>query len=221
MTADRSIATIRGARDGDIAMVVRVHMAAFPGFYLTELGPAFLKRYYRLILEQPHNLFFVAEVDGALTGFVAGFQNPAAFYRKMSASKWRLALPIARGLAGNPRLLARSVKNVFRVRTAQREPAMAGTEYCELSSIGVAPEQGKRGLGTLLVQEFVAASRKAGVKKLSLTTDAHGNDAVNRFYQRLGFQAGRLLERSPGRVMREYVMVFENATAVPTEAQVS
>jgi ribosomal protein S18 acetylase RimI-like enzyme len=197
---------IRPASRADVAAVVRVHVAAFPGFYLSDLGPAFLRAYYRLILGHRGGCILVAEAEETVAGFVAGFRDPSAFYRGMAAAKWRLAWPIARGLLRNPRLIVRTVHNVYRVRSAQHQPPLASGDCCELSSLAVAPEYAKNGIGSRLVARFVAENRAAGVAKISLATDAEDNDSVNRFYQRLGFKNEGIYQAVGGRWMHEYVL---------------
>lgn len=210
MKESLSSTIIRQAEPADLPAVVRVHLATFPGFYLTDLGPAFLRAYYRLVLSHEGGRILLAEVDGTVAAFVAGFRDPAGFYRRMSASKWQLALPIAWGLLRNPALLMRTVRNVLRVRSAQREPALAGSDSCELSSMAVAPQHARNGLGARLASQFIADHRVIGVRKIRLTTDAENNDAAHRFYRSCGFEAIRTFEAAGGRWMCEYVLLLES-----------
>jgi ribosomal protein S18 acetylase RimI-like enzyme len=45
-----------------------------------------------------------------------------------------------------------------------------------------------------------------GAERVVLTTDTNGNDAVNKFYQRLGFSCVRTFEARRGRLLNEYVI---------------
>jgi ribosomal protein S18 acetylase RimI-like enzyme len=60
-------------------------------------------------------------------------------------------------------------------------------DICELSSIGVNPEAAGKGIGSALVRGFT--QRVSGrARYVTLDTSTKNNDAVNRFYQNLGFR---------------------------------
>ena len=60
-------------------------------------------------------------------------------------------------------------------------------------------------MGGALVDRFVAEQRMAGAPTVVLTTDARDNEAVNRFYQNIGFRENRKFEAGCGRQMIEYL----------------
>jgi GNAT superfamily N-acetyltransferase len=72
----------------------------------------------------------------------------------------------------------------------------------------VAPRAGGRGVGSRLVHAFVEAAGAQGADRILLTTDAHDNEAVNRFYLQLGFTCVRCFEARPGRWLNEYALVI-------------
>src|SRR5690606_7881749 len=87
---------IRPARPEDLGAIARLHVAAFPGAFLSLLGERFLRRYYRLVLESLHGRLLVAADDGAaepLAGFVAGTLDPAAFRGVLRSAKLELGAP--------------------------------------------------------------------------------------------------------------------------------
>jgi ribosomal protein S18 acetylase RimI-like enzyme len=75
-------------------------------------------------------------------------------------------------------------------------------------SIAVHPNYQNKGIGKLLVQEFLGEIRRRGIQRVNLTTDKEKNDAVNVFYQRLGFQLTRSFVTPEGRWMNEYVITL-------------
>ena len=78
---DRSVEPPASVED-----VVIVHLAAFPGFFMTLLGPKFLQEYYRCVVEY-HGGLVLTETDNSRTvGFVSGFIDPASFYVELKAS---------------------------------------------------------------------------------------------------------------------------------------
>ena len=52
---------IRDARPEDIPTVVAVHLASFPGFFLSFLGPKFLALLYEGLIADPQGLVMVSE----------------------------------------------------------------------------------------------------------------------------------------------------------------
>jgi ribosomal protein S18 acetylase RimI-like enzyme len=73
-------------------------------------------------------------------------------------------------------------------------------------SIAVLREHQNKGIGKLLVQEFLSEMQRRGIQRVNLTTDREGNDAGNAFYQRLGFRLVRSFVTPEGRWMNEYVI---------------
>lgn len=73
----------------DIDQVVAVHLANFPGFFLSFLGPHFLSLYYLGICSALEGIGFVySNSVGELVGFVAGSSNPRGFYSRLLKRDW-------------------------------------------------------------------------------------------------------------------------------------
>ena len=187
--------------------VVGVHQAAFPGFFMTQLGQRFLREYYRCVAEVPTGILLTEIHDGACIGFVAGFIDPVAFYTELRRRRLRFGLAALRGIASRPARLVTLLANYGRTTTAVRTPQ--GADTAELSSLGIMPAASGRGVGSRLVRSFIEAAAIAGANRVVLTTDAYGNDAVNRFYQRLGFVCTRTTEARPGRWLNEYAFAIK------------
>lgn len=187
--------------------VVAVHIAAFPGFFMTQLGPRFLREYYRCVVEYPRGILLTEDSGGDCIAFVAGFVDPAPFYRELRSRRVRLGLAACAGLLTRPRRLFTLLANYRRAGGTAQQPSDA--RAAELSSLGVAPSAGGQGVGSRLVHAFIEAAGALGADRVMLATDAHGNDAVNGFYRRLGFACVRTFEARRGRVLNEYVLEIE------------
>jgi ribosomal protein S18 acetylase RimI-like enzyme len=156
-----------------------------------------------------------------VAGFVAGFIAPAGLYALLHERRAQLAIRAARGLLRNPGLLARLVRGASRVRSN----ALTSLYDCELSSIGVHPGLGGQGIGTLLLERFIAEAAHRGVNTIVLTTDARNNDRVNGFYRKHGFVVSRVYFAGK-REMNEYVLDMKcavsrgcgPATGLPSDA---
>ncbi len=195
---------IRRAAPRDIPGVVAVHQAGFQGFFLTQLGPAFLRQYYAAVLDHPGGILgVVQEGSGEVSGFVAGFLDPAEFYRLLRSRRLRLGLAVLPALLRAPGRLRRVLGNMRRTGDAAR----AGDETrldCELASITVHPSQARRGYGADLVRYFLAEAAGRGARRVHLTTDAQGNENVNRFYAGLEFRLDGTVQNGD-RLMNRYV----------------
>lgn len=203
----------RHADAGDLPAIARVHGAAFPGFFLTLLGPAFLRAYYAAVLDFDGGCLLVAEQNGRILGLVAGFVDPKRFYRKMARRKAKFFLPALGGAIRHPSILLRLAQRVWSVIGGRRgeEASDHGPASCELSSIAVHPEAGHHGVGKMLVSAFLEVARQRGAIHVYLTTDAQENDAINAFYRRAGFNLARCLDAAGGRPMNEYVFPLRRA----------
>jgi ribosomal protein S18 acetylase RimI-like enzyme len=198
--------TVRRAEPADLASVARVHVAAFQGFFLAELGERFLTAYYRTVLDYSAGVFLVAEREGRVVGFIAGFLRPAEFYRLMSKRRMRFVVPALLGIARRPGLLIRIVRRAKRVMSGKASGTPRAANACELSSVAVDPHTGGKGVGGKLVHKFLEDAASIGAREVFLTTDAEGNEAVNRFYVKLGFQCVRTFVQDGDRSMNEYAM---------------
>lgn len=182
--------------------VVAVHLDAFPGFFMTQLGPRFLREYYRCVVEYPRGILLTENSGGDSIGFVAGFVDPVPFYRELRRRRVRLGFAACAGLLARPQRLFTLLVNYRRAGGTAQQPPDART--AELSSLAVTPNAGGQGVGSRLVDAFTEAAGVLGADRVMLTTDAHGNDAINAFYQRLGFTCVRTFEARRGRVLNEY-----------------
>jgi ribosomal protein S18 acetylase RimI-like enzyme len=199
--AEADNVSLRIASESDLDLVVRIHETAFPKFFLTALGADVLRLYYRSVIEYRGSIFLVASVNGTTTGFVAGFTDPAGFYRHLRSRRVELGLAIAARLLSRPQLLPRVLLD-YR-RTGRRATSLV-PRASELASLAVLPQNEGQGIGSALVKAFIRGCVAQGVHSIVLTTDAVANDRVNRFYLRSGFRLSRTLE-SHSRLMNEYL----------------
>jgi ribosomal protein S18 acetylase RimI-like enzyme len=187
--------------DQHIPAVVRVHMASFPGFFLSFLGPRFLSLYYAGICALPEGIGIVyLNASGVPAGFVAGSTNPRGFYSRLLKRDWfKFALASVSAIVRKPSAISRIARGL-----THPSGNPVGADVVGLFSIGVLPELQGTGAGKRLVQAFLHEAGNRGCKRVFLTTDRDENDAVNTFYQKLGFSIERQYETPEGRRMNEY-----------------
>lgn len=193
--------SFRRIEGADLTRVVEIHGSAFPGFLMTLLGPAFLRRYYDLVLQYPGGVFLGEFEATQLVGFVAGFVAPSEFYERIRRERLSLALAAGTHLVIRPSLW-RSVRESAGLSGAGG--SCGGMKSAELASIAVDPAAQGKGVGVRLLQQFISAVEVAGANEVVLTTDAEGNEGVNRMYQSNGFEVFQVSTRRNGRVMNHY-----------------
>jgi ribosomal protein S18 acetylase RimI-like enzyme len=194
--------SIRRMATVDVSAVVQVHLNSFRGFFLTFLGPAFLRELYVATLADSSGIGFVAEDGKSMCGFVAGTAQPSGFYRRLLRRRWwRFALAAVLPVLKRPSIITRLLR-AFSMPEQAAQQEGRGT----LMSIAVLPAAQGNGIGQALVRAFLEAADQRGLRQVDLTTDRDGNEATNRFYQNLGFVCERTFVTPEGRVMNEYVI---------------
>lgn len=186
-----------------IHKAVDVHMKAFPTFFLTFLGPGFLRHFYASFAEDAAGIGFVA-IDPEtreIIGVVVGPLIPDGYFKRLLKRKWwAFCLASLKAVLRRPSICKRLFRAVF-----YRGEAPTGPKRALLSSIAVSPNCQKGGIGRALVNRWVQEVGDRGQTGCFLTTDADGNEAVNAFYQRLGWKIDSSYSTPEGRRMNRYV----------------
>jgi ribosomal protein S18 acetylase RimI-like enzyme len=193
---------IRPMLTKDVDAVTAVHLTAFRGFFLSFLGPRFLRELYRAILADEEGIAFVAAHGDRVIGFVAG-TGSGGFYRRAAKRRWfRFGVASIGALLRKPSVARRLVRAIY-------APPKTLSEGALLMSLAVDPTVQGSGAGKLLTRAFVDRARESGVSAVVLTTDKVGNDAVNTFYRAQGFSLAAEYVTPEGRAMNEYILYLE------------
>jgi len=185
-----------------ISSVVRVHLKAFPGFFLSFLGPRFLKEFYMAFVNEETSIGLIAvDAGGQVAGAVVGSMKPAGFFRRLVKRRWwAFYLASMDALMRRPAIAPRLFRAVF-----YRGDAPPDAPFALLSSIAVDPRFQDRGVGRMLLHRFTKEVIGRGGIGCYLTTDAEGNDAVKRFYLRNGWRVESCYITAEGREMNRLV----------------
>lgn len=191
---------IREMKPSDLGAVVAVHKKAFDGFFLTRMGPRFLRAYYQAVLDFETSIALVAhEIDSnCVLGFAVGFSDPQGFYTLFGQRRKRMLPAILLAVVRDLGLVPQILRNMRRVEAQAEQPLVA----VELSSIAVGVPGS--GVGGALLEAFMDKARSKGSDRVILTTDANGNDSVRGFYEACGFR----LEGTETRGARELCCYF-------------
>ena len=203
---DKTSITIVPMQLDHVYEVVRVHLASFQGYFLSFLGPRFLRLLYTEILKEPDRIAFVAQDRSVVVGFVVGVTNQCGFYARLARKrKFAFALAALGAAIRNVKIIPR----LFRALTYSRTSRVAVTQAL-LMSIGVLPEVQHYGIGKQLVISFLNALKQEKVNEVSLTTDKDNNERVNEFYLKLGFKLYRTYVTPEGRWINEYAIYLSS-----------
>lgn len=188
--------------EAHVARLAEIHLVAFPGFFLSSLGAGFLRTFYSGYIGDESAVSVVATGrDGVPIGAVVGTVQPAGFYSRLLRKKWlKFALSAARATLLRPRTIPRILRAVtYRGDSPAPDDAMA-----LLASICVDPAYQGTGLGQRLLREWETTAKVKGSVSAYLTTDAVGNDGVNKFYRRAGWSVSQTYTTTEGRRMNRY-----------------
>lgn len=176
---------IRKATVNDVDTIVKIHLDAFKGFFLTSLGAQFLKFYYSCFIKSNETVTVVAEENGVIYGFSASTKVCKGFNSRLIKSNlFAFAILSLKMLFTTPKSLLRLVKNL----TKKGESVEDDEDYAELYSIGVSKAAQGKGVGKLLLAESERVMKAEGVQRVSLTTDFYNNEQAVGFYHSMGYE---------------------------------
>lgn len=170
--------TIREVGAGDIDEIVRVHMRAFPDFFLTFLGPRFLRLLYGDIARDPRGQVLIAHDGRSIVGLLAGLDNEQQYFSDLRARSQRQFVVASLGaLFRKPSIAGRLL------RARRREEQHASDSRPTLLSFAVDPSVQGMGIGARLLESYELELMRRGFNAYKLTTDASGNEGTQRFYE--------------------------------------
>lgn len=176
---------IRKATVNDVDTIIKIHLDAFKGFFLTSLGAQFLKFYYSCFIKSNETVTVVAEENGVIYGFSASTKVCKGFNSRLIKSNlFAFAILSLKMLFTTPKSLLRLVKNL----TKKGESVEDDEDYAELYSIGVSKAAQGKGVGKLLLAESERVMKAEGVQRVSLTTDFYNNEQAVGFYHSMGYE---------------------------------
>jgi ribosomal protein S18 acetylase RimI-like enzyme len=185
---------IRDARETDLGEVARLHIEAFPGSVLGELGEEAVRRNYLWQLTGPHDLTAIVAGDGdRLLGFLFGGVFRGSTIGFVKSQRWFLAGQVAR----HPRILLRGVgwnRLVLGARLLARrsvtpqpeQPDAVPRRSLGVLAIAVDPAAQGRGVGRALMDEASCRARQQGFETMHLTVHPSNAGALS-FYRSLGW----------------------------------
>lgn len=188
-----------------IDTAVEIHLRAFPNFFLSFLGPRFLREFYSSFFLDPQGMGYTASApDGQILGVIVGPVDPRGYFNRLLKRRWwAFCLASISAILRRPSCVPHLFRAVF-----YRGESPSGPTRALLSSVAVDPDVQRAGVGKKLVVHWVEEVRRRGASGCYLTTDADGNDEVNAFYQGLNWRIDSVYATPEGRRMNRYVYDF-------------
>lgn len=185
--------------------VVKLHLKAFPDYFLSFLGPRFLREFYISFTLDSQGIGYIASApDGHILGVIVGSVDPRGYFHRLLKRRWlAFCLASITAILKRPSCISRLFRAVF-----YRGESPAGSKRALLSSIAVDPNIQRIGAGKKLVMCWVEEARRRGASGCYLTTDTDNNDKVNAFYQSLKWRLECTCTTPQGRRMNRYVYDF-------------
>lgn len=190
-----------------VDQIVRVHLLAFPGFFLSQLGPFFLRTYYRSIVKSNDAISLVlTDLSGEVIGFCVGCKQSRGFNSRLLKNNFLdYIISVIVILALKPAGIIRLYKNLNKKSSATDDGL-----YSEVLSIAVNPEFNSRGFGNSLLSTFEKIALERGCTEISLTTDYYENKRVIEFYLRSGYSVMATFDSYPNRKMYRLIKKIIN-----------
>ena len=188
--------------------IVSIHLEAFPGFFLTLLGKPFLTELYRGFIDSNEATLWVSfDESGRVNGFAAGTINPESFFIKLRNKKF-LSFLIAslKAMILNPVVVMRKLFSAI-FYNGDKVQKLDGAAL--LSSIGVRPNNGSKGVGTDLLQCFENFLINKKIYSVYLITDKNDNEKVINFYKRHNYKIDSTIMKSDGRSMYRLLKILQ------------
>lgn len=177
---DFKIISVQRLSDSQVGELAKLHESVIHSL-LSELGSAFLQKYYRIVREDGTAIGFcaVSENDRVI-GWATGSSAPDHITRHLQEPFLWFVLQMLRVLFTRPSLIWQTFLSA-RQASNEMEPGQI-----ELTYIGVAPSARRRGLGEALVTSFLKAS--AGRYRSVVLSVEVENESAIRLYTKLGFK---------------------------------
>lgn len=196
-----------GFDNSDLAPLAKLHREAFPNFFLSQLGPAFLKQFYAGFIGDPSAVVVILRSgDGEIVGAAVGSVRPERFFRNLLLRRLpQLFSASLLATVRDPRKIGRLLAGVrYRGSVEAERP-----DGALLSSICVNPNAQGSGLGRDLIRLWTARAAALGASSAYLTTDAADNTGVNLFYLSNGWRLHGNYVTPEGRAMNIYTREVE------------
>ena len=166
------------------AEIAEIHILAFPGFFLTDLGKDVLRVFYAALIQDDSTIVGGIKNNKEFVGFFVASTSPVGLYvRIFKKHFFKFFLPLTISFLKNISLLRRIITSF----TASKAFDVPKAYSASLLSICVSPTSSGKGIGKMLLGKLENDLVLQGQNGYYLTTDKENNEATNHFYLNNGF----------------------------------
>lgn len=187
------------ASEEDLQEIVDIHLRSFPDFFLSSLGPSFLRILYSEFISDPAGVLLVARRNGRIVGSVGGVLDERSFFTSLKA---RRSSAFARAALVSAARRPWIIPRLWRARS-RADQKSGQLPAATLLTISVEPAEQGTGISANLLRRFDQALLAQGVHEYTLTTDARDTNRALGFYSKHGFTTARKFTTPEGRHMVE------------------
>jgi ribosomal protein S18 acetylase RimI-like enzyme len=167
--------------DNDIKRLAVLHPSVMHTL-LSDLGLPFVLRYYQIAQADPKVIGLCAfSATGDMLGWAMGSPHPDRITAGLRSPFTWFVSQMFRLMVTQPLVLWQLTSSVFSASSELKSGAI------ELTYIGVASDQRRRGLGKKLLNGFVEASRSNGYRSVVLSVEKENSSAI-ALYEKAGFK---------------------------------
>lgn len=188
----------------DAKQIARLHILAFPNFFLTTLGEQFLITFYKKTIQDDCGYGVGVFFQKKLISFAIGTNQISGFYKllifRYGMQLFISAFPV---IILKPKSLLRIFKNLTN-NQEEIKPQDGGW----LLSICTDPQFHGAGISQKCITSFEDLSIKHNLKQLWLTTDSLNNQRANLFYKKLNYNLVSTFNNANKRKMNLYTKIL-------------
>lgn len=173
----------RLGKKSDLNAIVNLHFKVRDTYsvgYFSKMGKAFIRQYYRIVLEDPYAVFIVAEEEGKLCGFCSASTDVNKQFSRMQKYKWLMGLCAIPSFIYNPTLIKETWKRYKATKGEYDEKYLPKTgarvEYWTWNA-----ENKNAAASVSLFNIYLRVLYDLGVKKIHLDVDKV-NEKVLKFH---------------------------------------
>lgn len=189
----------------ELQEIVKVHIEAFPNFFLTSLGDDLLFELYRSFLEVKNSGIYIAKIDNNIVGFIAFTERSTLIYYNILKRHFlSFFLKLFKRFLKNPISFFKLIYIFKKKLFSKKEKDKKNSKKIRVESIAVKPNYSNRGVGKELIDFLKGNIDFKKFDFIELETDAKNNEKTNYFYQKNEFIKVEEITVDGNRVMNIY-----------------
>ncbi|ATV63092.1 GNAT family N-acetyltransferase [Fusobacterium pseudoperiodonticum] len=189
----------------DVKAIVKIHIEAFPNFFLTSLGDDLLFELYRSFLETENSGIYIAKIDNKVVGFLAfAEKSTPIYYNILKKHFFSFSLKLFKKFLKNPLSFFKLLYKFKKKLSLKKEEKRTLLKKIRIESIAVEPNYFNKKIGKELIDFLKKNIDFEKFDLIELETDAKNNEKTNYFYQKNEFIKVEEITVDGNRVMNIY-----------------